>query len=99
MVATSPPSTNKSLATRCTSSADTLSIAFSISSREMRHAARRALESEHQAALQMIFRASQLVGRDEMIAQVAQLGKRQRDDFFGLVRGAAGVDRHRARIA
>ena len=53
--------------------------------RQLRHAARRVLEAQHQAALEVILGALQLVGRHDRLAQIAQLGERQVDDLADLL--------------
>ncbi len=87
---TSAPFANRSRATRCTSSAVTRSMPASVSSsaelpvevdllaREVRHAARRVLEAQHQAALQVILRAPQLRVRHRRLLQRRAAPRRTR---------------------
>src|ERR1043165_4546156 len=47
--------------------------------RELRHAARRVLEAQHEAAFEMILGALQFRDLDGLLAQAAQLGDREVD--------------------
>ena len=110
-VAASAPSANRSRATRCTSSQRhaldaferfveaELAIEVDLLPREVRHPARRALEVQHQAALEMILGAPQLGVRERLVLQPAQLGDHDVDQLADRVVGAPGVNRHRAGVA
>ena len=74
-------------------------VAVDVLAGQMRHAARGALETEHQTALQVILRALQLARRERLGFQAAQLADHDVDELRHGVVGAAGVDRGRASVA
>ena len=76
-----------------------LAIEVDLLPRQVRHAARRVLEAQHQAALEVVLRALQLAVGDRRLLDRPQLVDDEVHDFaHGLV-GAAGVDRELAGVA
>ena len=74
-------------------------IEIDLLARQVRHPARRVLEAQHQAALEVILRALQFVIRNRRALQDAELLDRQVDHFLDRVRRAARVDGQVAGVA
>jgi hypothetical protein len=67
--------------------------------REVRHAARGALEIQHEAALEMVLRSLEFGRGQRLVLEPAQLAHHDIDQLAGRLVRAAGVNRHRSRVA
>ena len=75
-----------------------LAVKVDFLTREVRHAARCALESQHEAPLEMVLRPTKFGIGDALVLDPAQFGHHHVDELADGIVGAPGVDRQRARI-